>query len=243
LIKIKFAIPKKKVSFWIALLISLSAGTALYFALYQLYMPVNVVEPNKIIDARTVITDKDVEQKSVRRTDKHPKAFSNPQEVIGKYADARLYPGEQIIADRITSNPGIISGAFSYLAPDETYVDFTSNEARWPKGLKVGDTVTVAAFIDGQEIKAAEKLKVIGVDDKGPAGVTAQVQQAVSNDPNKITLAIKFEKVGALLGCKAKTKEMRLLPEHPNREGGDIYEQQPVQPETASKGSKGGSKG
>lgn len=231
-----------------ALFLTLAAGASIYYAFDQLYIPVAVVVPNKLIDARAVITDKDVEFKNFSKVDKYPNAISDIKEVIGKFSEVHLYPGEQILPERIAASPGAVTGAFSYLAPDETYITFGANEAKWPQGLKVGDTLTAVAFINNQEIKLAEKLKVIGAGaapDKNPGIIQQtkqQVQQAVpaQNIQDRITLAMKFTQAGPVLAGLEKAKHLVFLPESPQIEaGGDIYASQPEQAQLQGPDQKG----
>lgn len=162
----KLTIPKRSVSFWVTMFLCLAAGGSLYFALNQLYLPAGVVVPNKVIEERTLITEKDVEVKQVSKRDIHPSAAVNPRQIIGKYANNRLYPGEQILAQRLTTEPGEITGAFSSLNADETYITFTASEIKWPKGVRLGDRLTAIAVIDNVTVKVGEGLKIIGVDDQ-----------------------------------------------------------------------------
>ncbi|WP_092475405.1 SAF domain-containing protein [Desulfotruncus arcticus] len=234
--------------------LTLAAGASIYYAFYLLYTPVAVVVPNKLIEARAVITDQDVKLKTVGKIDKYPNAITDIEEVLGKYAEVRLYPREQIIPERITANPGTVNGAFSYLAPDETYITFGTNEAKWPEGLKVGDTLTAVAYLNNQETKLTENLKVIGAGaatDKNPGIIQQakeQVQQTmpIQNYQDKITLAMKFTQTGPVLAGLAKAKKLVFLPESPQKKGGvDIYEPQSeqIQPQgTDQKGTNSGKK-
>ncbi|OPX92842.1 MAG: flagellar basal body P-ring biosynthesis protein FlgA [Pelotomaculum sp. PtaB.Bin104] len=239
MIKIKIAIPKKKISFWLALLLTIAAAVAVFYTINQLFIPTTVVVPKKVIAAKDVIAENDVEVKDVRKYDKHPSAFTSIQEVVGKYADVNLYPGEQIITERVTNNPVAVTGAFSSLNPDETYITFSSNEAKWPKGLKVGDKVTAAAFINNAEVKIGEKLKVISVTGDKTESALEQAKQVATpqSASEKITLAMKFTEAGPLLEGKSKSKDLVFLPEHPNKEnGGELYVN--VQPEPQGVGQK-----
>ncbi|OPX94041.1 MAG: flagellar basal body P-ring biosynthesis protein FlgA [Pelotomaculum sp. PtaB.Bin104] len=221
---------------------TLAAGIAVYYTFDQLYNPTPVVVPKKVIEAKAVISESDVELKNFRKFDKHPTAVADIQQVVGKYADVNLYPGEQIISQRLTSNPAAVTGAFSTLGPDETYITFTSSEAKWPKGLKVGDKVTAAAFINNTEAKIGEGLKVIAVTDTKTESALEQAKQVATPQAEKITLAMKFSEAGPLLEGKAKSKDLVFLPEHPNKkDGGELYVN--VQPEPQGVGQKSSQSG
>jgi hypothetical protein len=93
--------------------------------------------------------------------DKHPLAATDPGQVIGKYAAAKLYAGEPIIPGKLTDDPdktGITGG----LAEDETTITFKLNEIRLSQGVKAGDSVTaVVLFDDSVPSVIAENLKVV----------------------------------------------------------------------------------
>lgn len=235
---LKLKIPKKKISFWVALFLTAAAGMSVYYALNQLYMPTKIIVPNKVIEARTLISSKDLKEIEVSKRDKHSLAVASPTQVVGKYSAVKLYPEEQILTERLTGDPGAITGAFSYLAPNETYVTLKSNEARWPRGIKTGDTVTVMAIMeDGPEI-IVEKVKVIGMEE--PSTILDPLKTTGQTSSSSLTIAVDRAIVSVILDRKVKCKEFHLLPDHPKYEipqpiGDEINEQGP---EGTNKGDK-----
>lgn len=213
----KLTLPKKKVSFWVALFLTASAGMSVYYSLYQLYMPTKIIVPNKVIEAKTLISAKDLKEFEISKRDKHTLAVANPSQVVGKYSTVKLYPEEQIITERLTGDPGAITGAFSYLTPNETYVTLKSNEVRWPKGLKTGDTVTIMAIMEYGPERIVEKVKVIGTEE--PSTILDPLKQTTGQtSSSSLTIAVDRAIVSVILDRKVKCKELHLLPDHPKYE-------------------------
>ncbi len=224
--RIKF--PAKSMSFWVAVILSLAAGLSVLFALRQLYMPVKVPAPREDIKAGSIITQNDIGYITVSRRDRHAMAVTDPQLIIGKYAREKLYALEPILAQKITSDQKEIMGISGTLAPDETYISFKPNEAKWPSGLRPGDFVSVVGVIDGGNPQViGEKIKVLNVSGSKPAaGQIDQLKNVVTGSENSITLALKWSQLGPLFYGRALSKEIWILPEHPAKEaGGKIYEQ------------------
>lgn len=223
---------------------TLAAGAAVYYAIYQLYLPVKIIVPNKVIEEKQLITAKDLKENYISLRDKHKLAVANPAQVVGKYTTVKLYPEEQILTERLSSDPGAITGAFSYLTPNETYVTFHANEVRWPKGVKTGDTLTAIAVTDTGTEKIAEKLKVIGTEE--PNTILDPIKQAGGQSSSKsITVSMDRAICDKLLDRKVKSKEFYFLPEHPNmmaqsqtQTGGENVEPKSAGTAQASKGKR-----
>ncbi|NHM26974.1 hypothetical protein G7K71_08250 [Desulfofundulus sp. TPOSR] len=212
----KLSLKKKNTSFWVAVLLSLAAAFSLYATFHLVYRPVGVVMVAREVRPGEQIRKDALREGTVFAGDLAPGAVRSLDAAVGKYAASSLYPGEQLIADRLVQDPDKATGAFSYLQPDETYVGFNSEEARWPKGIKEGDTVTAVAVMDTGARIVGTRLKVIGTDK--PVPVLGQVQvmkQAVPDNASTITIAVPRNLVAELLYAKARAKAFYLLPEHP----------------------------
>ena len=221
-------LPARDMSLGVAVLLSLAAGLSVMIAFYQLYMPVKVLAPREDIKAGSVIGQGDIGYITVTRRDRHSMALSDPGQVVGKYAGEKLYAGEPILSQKLSSDQKEIMGISGSLAPDETYISLKPNEARWPNGLKAGDSVTVVGAIEGGKPQVVgEGIKVLSVT--GPrvaAGQIDQLKNVVTGSENSITLSMKWSQVGPLFYCKTLAREIWIMPEHPAKEpGGKIYEQ------------------
>jgi len=220
----------------VAVILSLAAGLSILFASYRLYMPVKVLVPKVDIRAGSVIGENDIGYLTISRKNMHSLAVTNPGQVVGKYARDRLYSMEPILSVKLTSDQRDLTGVSGNLARDETYITFKPNEAKWPNGLKSGDSVAVVAVVDGGIPRViGERIKVLNVaGQKTATGQLDQIKSAVSSNDNSITLSMKWAQIGPLFYGKTLSKEIWIMPEHPAKDpGGDIYD--PVQLEQIRK--------
>ena len=199
-------------------------------------MPVKVLVPKVDIRAGSVIGENDIGYLTISRKNMHSLAVTNPGQVVGKYARDRLYSMEPILSVKLTSDQRDLTGVSGNLARDETYITFKPNEAKWPNGLKSGDSVAVVAVVDGGIPRViGERIKVLNVaGQKTATGQLDQIKSAVSSNDNSITLSMKWAQIGPLFYGKTLSKEIWIMPEHPAKDpGGDIYD--PVQLEQIRK--------
>lgn len=221
-------LPAKNMSFWVAVILSVAAGFSVMFALYSLYLPVKVLVPHEDIMAGSVIGQNDIGFITISRRDRHSRALTDPQAVIGKYAREKLYALEPILSQKISSDRKEIAGISGSLSPDETYISFKYTEAKWPHGLKEGDSVSVVGVIEGGNPQViGEKLKVLNVSGgKAASGQIDQIKNVITSSDNSITLALRWSQIGPLFYGKSLAREVWLVPEHPAKDsGGKIYEQ------------------
>lgn len=209
----KLVISQKSVTFWLAVIFTLAAGGGVYFALYQLYQPEKILVPSRVIEERELISGEVLKEEYVSRRDKHPLAVEHPNQLIGKFADVKLYPGEQILTERLVSDPDAVTGIFTHLEPHETYLTFSSNEAKWSSGINKGDRVTVIAIMSNGYVTLGQNIKIINVDE--PSRVYDPLKTSGS-DVRRISLVIDRNMVGPFLNYKSKSKELHFIPEHPN---------------------------
>lgn len=207
---------KQNISFWLAVLLSLAAAVSLFATFHLTCKPVKAVIVAKTVQPGHQIQANDLKLGTVFAADLNPGAVRKLEDAVGKYAVSQLYPGEQLIAGRLVQEPDKTTGAFSYLEPYETYVAFDSNEARWPRGIKEGDTVTAIAVTDEGAQIVGQGLRVIGTDKPVPVlGQLEAMKQAVPDNASSIMIAVSRETVTKLLSAKAESKAFYLLPEHP----------------------------
>jgi len=217
-------------SFWVAVILSIAAGLSLLFAAYRLYLPVKVLVPKEDIKAGSVIGENDIGYLTISRKNMHSMAVTNPGQVIGRYARDKLYSMEPILSVKLTSDQRDLIGVSGNLSRDETYITFKPNEAKWPNGLKSGDSVAVVVVVEGGIPKViGERIKVLNISgQKTATGQIDQIKNVVSSSDNSITLSLKWAQVGPLFYGKTLSKELWIMPEHPTKEqGGDIFD--PVQ--------------
>jgi hypothetical protein len=205
--------------------LSAAAGLSVFFTFYRLCLPLKVVVPKSDIDAGSVIGQGDIGYIKISRKDKHSLALTDPQLVVGKLTKQKLYAMEPILSEKITGDRELAGGLLSSLGPDCTYITLSHNDARWPQGLRTGDTVSAIAVIEGLPGVVGEKLEVLAVSGSAqpPAGHLGQIKNTFSEQ--SLTLAVKWPQLGPLLHGWSRSKELWIVPEHPARDaGGDIYE-------------------
>lgn len=207
---------KGKVSFWVAIIISLAAVISLYVTIQYIYRPVKTVIVTNAIQTGEQLQADNLKEDKVFAADLSPKAIRTIEEAVGMFATSPLYPGEQLTTSRVMKEPDKITGAFSYLESDETYISFNSSEAKWPKGIKEGDTVTVVAVMAENAIVVGQGLRVIGTDKPVPIlGQFEAIKQSVPDNASTITIAISRDEATDLLHSMSKSKLFYFLPEHP----------------------------
>ena len=219
-----------------AVILSAAAGLSILAAAYGLFMPVKVLAPKMDIRAGSVIGENDIGYLTISRKNMHSLAVTNPGQVVGKYARDKLYSMEPILLVKLTSDQRDLTGVSGNLGRDETYITFKPNEAKWPNGLRSGDSVSVVAVVEGGIPRViGERIKVLNVaGQKNITGQIDQIKSAVSSNDNSITLSMKWAQIGPLFYGKTLSKEIWIMPEHPSKDpGGDIYD--PVQLEQIRK--------
>jgi pilus assembly protein CpaB len=111
------------------------------------FVPVAVAKV--AIPARQVINGQMVEFKDIPSNYVNPGALGKPQEVIGKVARSDIYPGEQIIRNKIANpnDPG--EGLAMIIEPGRRAVTVAINDVTGVAGLlRPGDRVDVLGTVD-----------------------------------------------------------------------------------------------
>lgn len=206
---------------WAAIILSVCAGLAVYWALMQVYQPVNVVVATKQIDVLKKIGPADVTIAKVAGRDRHPEAFTDPSQVVGSYAAVPLTKGEQVLATKVTRDLGKMT-AIANMKANETFITLRQNEAVWPGFLKDGDLVTVTAcYPDTGQVIDEAVARVVSFS--GPIPLVSDfknLREAQSGGNEKeITLAMSVDEAHRVMKAIATAKSVRLLPRHPGLEG------------------------
>lgn len=214
-------IPKRNMSFWVAVILSLAAGASVFLALHQLYQPVKVIVPIKNLAVGTELQQADLGVKTVSRRDIHPNTITVFQKAVGKYTKDNLYANEPVLSSKlIKEKEGVVLPAPGNIELDETYISFKANEAKWPSGLKEGNFVTIVGTDDVVPEVLVEKVKVIDAPDNKNTGQIDTLKTAVGANVENITLVLKWQQLGPLLDGREKSKELWIVPEHPDKKQG-----------------------
>ncbi|NTW05558.1 MAG: hypothetical protein HGA27_05530 [Peptococcaceae bacterium] len=215
----KIISPRKNSSLYIAGALSILAGLSVFWALYQIYLPINVIIPVKDINAGKILEKNDLGQMTISRRDMPSDSITGENDAVGKYCRDNLYYREPILKRKLGNNPNDYKqSAPENIAIDETYLSFEPNEAKWPRGLKVGGFVTVMGISDFKSEVLAEHVRILEIADGQMLGQIDSLKKAVGVSKEGITLLLKWHQIEALLGSIGKYKELWILPEHPNRQ-------------------------
>lgn len=216
----KFKMQKKNMSFWVAIILSVVAGASVFIALHQLYRPVKVIVPLKNITVGTQLQQTDIGLKTMSRRDMHRDTVTSSQNAVGKYTKDSLYANEPILSSKlIKEKENLELPAPGNIELEETYISFKASEAKWPSGLKEGNFVTIVGTNELAPKVLAEKVKVIDAPESKNTGQIGNIKTAVGAAEN-ITLVLKWEQLGPLLDGREKSKELWIVPEHPDKESG-----------------------
>lgn len=127
----------RRVRLQAALLLSLAAGAAVWWFLSAVHRPVPVVVAARDIAPNAQITAADVRAATVSAGDRHPKAFSSPEQVVGRTALEPIHEGMQVIAPQVAGQES------APVRPGEVLVPLKNPVAA--PDLKAGSTVLVVA--------------------------------------------------------------------------------------------------
>jgi hypothetical protein len=210
---------RKNINFFSAWILSIMAGLSIFWALYQIYLPVKVIIPVKDIEAGKVLEKNDLGQMTISRKDIPYDSITLEKDAIGKYSKDNLYFKEPILKRKLSNDPS----EYKLLAPeniaiDETYLSFEPNEAKWPRGLHEGNFVTIMGVSDFKTEVLAEHLRILEIADSQVMGQIDSLKKAVGAKKGGITLLLKWQQIASLLGNSIKYKEIWILPEHPDRQ-------------------------
>ncbi len=148
----------------IAIILSLITSFMIYSYINSLmndndmneYIKVVVAENN--IETKTIISNKDVKLKEIMIDYVSLNAYTNINDVVGKYAKENIIQGEQVISDRIVNEDKMI---LSYKVPEgRRAVSIHVNEAVMVADfIRPGDYIDVMVTFDKYEIETGtEKI-------------------------------------------------------------------------------------
>lgn len=171
---------------------------------------ISVVIAKKDIDAKSVITNEDIEVVEMIKSYVNHKAFTNMNDVVGNRAKDKIIQGEQILRDRIVDKD---KTTLSYVIPEgKRAVTVNVNEAVMVADfIRPGDYVDILVTFDKYEIEsstsktiyprttkmALQNLLVLGM------GQLQNVPDVPRSElPRTVTLAVTPEQAEKLVFCE-----------------------------------------
>lgn len=199
----------------VAVLLSVLAAISLYYTFNQIYVTVPVVVATKNISVMQEITDADVAVVEVAQRDRHPQAFSDPNEVVKAYSSTAIFKGQQLIAPQITRDLDKMVSEVLEVDETETFIHLSTRNASWPPVLSSGDLVTVIGnYEDG--IRDIAVAKVVAANKESIISDFAAIRDAnVKPTGDDMVLAVKVEDAKTILRAVDEAKSIYLLPRNP----------------------------
>lgn len=203
----------------VILVVALLAGASVYWALLQVYVPVDVIVAARDIKPLEVLKESDLRVTQMAKRDIHPQACLDPSQVLGAYVAVPLTKGEPIFLNKVTRDVGQLSDVLS-MKQQETFISLQAGKVNWPKILKDGDLVSVVAFYAPTETvpsriedvavgKIAGAVKGTSVIADLQAASQGQVQQ------DSVLLAVTQEDARKIVKALNEASALYLLPRHP----------------------------
>ncbi|MFZ5631238.1 MAG: Flp pilus assembly protein CpaB [Bacillota bacterium] len=164
------------------------------------------------IPARQVIGEQMVEIKEIPANYAGPSVIGKKEEVVGKVARGEIYPGEQIIKDKVAAPQDPGEGLAMIVEPGRRAITVAVNDVTGVAGLlKPGDHVDILGTVSVNKDTAitsliVQNIKVLAVNKAMAAGADAKQPQTgtltLSVDPveaQQLTLATERGSIRVLL--------------------------------------------
>ncbi|MBO8169459.1 MAG: Flp pilus assembly protein CpaB [Thermoanaerobacteraceae bacterium] len=140
----------------LSLVFAIAAGVSSYYFLRSLEARANqelettmVLVAAREIGAREPVTAEDVVLKEVRNRDILPGALRDKAQLVGTVAKTTIFPGEQIIKQKLMDTHGAVAGLSFKISPGKRALTIRVDNVQGLAGLaKPGDRVDVLATVD-----------------------------------------------------------------------------------------------
>jgi len=206
----------------VILILALFAGVSVYWALMQVYQPVPVVTAARDIKEIAQLTEGDLRITEMARRDVHPRACTDPSQVMGQYTLMPITKGEVILTTKVTGDLGRLSDILN-MKKNETFLVLPAGKVTWPKFLKNNDLVTVVAFYAETSEVVDVAVGKVTTETKGTP-VIANLQSASQGQvpQDSLILALSIPDAHKVIEAINKASAVYLLPRHPALGGYEI---------------------
>lgn len=203
---------KNKIILILAVIVGLAAAGGLYVFLenmqktYQIKGDfVKVVVASQRIPAKTQITAQMIELKDIPSNYVNERAAVDTKEVVGKVLKSEIFPGEQVLRDKLAKDNDPSGGLAFIIPPGRRAVTIAVNEVSGVAGLvRPGDRVDVIATFDPGTgsittflIQNVDVLSTDQITQASPEGKTAVTAHT-------ITLSVTPDQAQPLVLCSEK---------------------------------------
>lgn len=207
---------------WLAIILTVLAGFAVFFSLSSLFNPVPVVVARNDIEESSLIQADQLELKKIAKRDCQKETYRRIEDVAGQVAVGNIFEGQQVISRQLNGDAGAaVKGVFK---PEQTMLTISTQQAAWSSQLQVGDLVTiVAVYSEGSEAREEAVGRIV----KPNAGSivknlkSAQEAQSVTPNQTEISFVTDIEGAKRVLLALNNSQMVYLMPRHPNLGGVD----------------------
>lgn len=208
---------------WLAIVLTVLAGFAVFFSFSTLFNPVPVVVAKHDIEESSLIQADQLEVRKVAKRDCQKGTYKHIEDVAGQVAAGHIFEGQQILGRQLNQDEAgaVVADNFK---PGQTKLTLTTQQATWSSQLRVGDLVTVVAVYPS-EGKVREEA--VGRIIKPTAGTimrnlkTIQEGQSTSPAQTEISFVTDIEGGKRVLLALKNSQMVYLMPRHPSLGGVD----------------------
>lgn len=209
---------------WLAIVITILAGFAVYFSFSALFNPVTVVVAAKDIEESSLIQADQLQLMKVAKKDCQKETYQKIEDVAGQVASTHIFTGQQVITKQLKGKGDSDSQMLGNIGPHQTMLTLTTQQAFWSPHLRVDDLITVVAVYPEE---AEVREEAVGRITKPTGGSIVRnlksVQEAQSTSPNQteISFVTDMEDGKKVLLALKNSQMVYLMPRHPKLGGVD----------------------
>jgi Flp pilus assembly protein CpaB len=199
----------------IAILLTIVAGFTVYFAFFRAIDPVPVVVAREDIEESSPIQSNQLQVVKVARKDFQEGAFHTIADVKGNTAGVMIFAGQQIIAQQLGEK---VTQTLGNIKPNQTLLTLNTQQAAWPKLLRVGDLVTVVAvYKETGELKEEAVGRIVESTSGSVIRNLKSIQEAQATSPSQTEISFVTDIAAAQRVLKAinMAQLVYLMPRHP----------------------------
>lgn len=207
---------------WLAIVLTVLAGFAVFFSFSALFNPVPVVVARTDIEESSLIQADQLELRKVAKKDCQKGTYRRIEDVAGQVAVGYIFEGQQVISRQLSSDAGAaVKGDFK---PGQTMLTLSTQQAAWSSQLQAGDLVTVVAvYSEGSEAREEAVGRIVKPTTGSIVRNLKSVQEAQAVSPNQTEISFITDIEGGkrVLMALKNSQMVYLMPRHPDLGGVD----------------------
>lgn len=209
---------------WLAIILTVLAGLAVYLSFSLLFSPASVVIAQNDIGEAALIEASDLEVIKVAKRDLQTGTYTQIDSLVGQVSLTPIFKGQQIIYKQLNQGVGVEAINPGEFKPHQTMITLSTQQALWPSHLKVGDLISIIAVYATEEI--VQEMAVGRITKPSSSSMVKHLknlQEAQASSPNDTTISFVTDIEGGKQVLLAlKTSQMvYLMPRHADLGGVD----------------------